>query len=182
MKEARINTFSIGFKKGSFDETDKSQLVAKQINSKHHEFIIGEDDLKNNIHEILMNFDEPFSDTAALPTYLVSKKTSDHVKVALTGDGGDEIFGGYNKYYVGKINNRYTSIVPKAIHNFTLNNISPLLATKDDKRGRRFQANKMLNTVNYEGNYYWDIISLANTESQLQHLLKPDFFNRGIFI
>ena len=128
-----------------------------------------------------MNFDEPFSDTAALPTYLVSKKTSDHVKVALTGDGGDEIFGGYNKYYVGKINNRYTSIVPKAIHNFTLNNISPLLATKDDKRGRRFQANKMLNTVNYEGNYYWDIISLANTESQLQHLLKPDFFNRGIF-
>jgi asparagine synthase (glutamine-hydrolysing) len=181
MKEERINTFSIGFKKGSFDETDKSQLVAKQINSKHHEFIIGEDDLKNNIHEILLNFDEPFSDTAALPTYLVSKKTSDHVKVALTGDGGDEVFGGYNKYYVGKINDRYTSLVPQAIHNFALNNISPLLATKDDKRGRRFQANKMLNTVNYEGNYYWDIISLANTESQLKRLLKPDLYDEGIF-
>lgn len=181
MKEARINTFSIGFKKGSFDETDKSQLVAKQINSKHHEFIIDEDDLKHNIHEILLNFDEPFSDTAALPTYLVSKKTSDHVKVALTGDGGDEIFGGYNKYYVGKINNHYTKIIPKGIHNFVINNISPLLSTKDDKRGRRFQANKMLHTVNYEGNYYWDIISLANTESQLKRLLKPDFFNRGIF-
>ena len=181
MKEERINTFSIGFKKGSFDETDKSQLVAKQINSKHHEFIIDEDDLKHNIHEILLNFDEPFSDTAALPTYLVSKKTSDHVKVALTGDGGDEVFGGYNKYYVGKINKRYTSIVPKSVHNFALKSLSPLLVTKDDKRGKRFQANKMLNTVNYEGNYYWDIISLANTQTQLQSLINPSLFKVDIF-
>lgn len=181
MKGERINTFSIGFKKSSFDETDKSQLVAKQINSKHHEFIIDEEDLKHNIHEILLNFDEPFSDSAALPTYLVAKKTSAHVKVALTGDGGDEVFGGYNKYYVGKINNRYTGIVPKAVHNIILSGISPLLTTKDDKRGRKFKAKKMLNTINYEGNYYWDIISLANTEAQLKLLLKPELFKEDIF-
>lgn len=95
----KIETFSIGFKKTKFDESDKARLVAKMINSNHHEFIIGEDDLKDNISEILLNFDEPFSDTAALPTYLVSKKTKDYVKVALTGDGGDEVFGGYNKYF-----------------------------------------------------------------------------------
>lgn len=181
MKEQKINTFSIGFKKGSFDETDKSQLVAKQINSKHHEFIIDEDDLKHDIHEILLNFDEPFSDSASLPTYLVSKKTSDHVKVALTGDGGDEIFGGYNKYYVGKINSRYTGIVPRPIHYLALKGLTPILSTKDDKRGRRFQIKKMLNTVNYDGNYYWDIISLANTELQLKHLLRPEIFKESIF-
>jgi len=181
MSDKQINTFSIGFKKTAYDETDKSQLVAKQINSRHHEFIIGEEDLKNNIHEILTNFDEPFSDTAALPTYLVSKKTSDHVKVALTGDGGDEVFGGYNKYYVGKINDRYTSFIPEFAHNLIKDVSSPFLASKDDRRGKRFQIQKMLNTVSYDGKYYWDIISLANTETQLEKLLRPEFYNENIF-
>ena len=90
--DKKIDTFSIGFKKASYDETDKSRVVADMVNSNHHEFIIDEDDLKNNIHEILVNFDEPFSDTAALPTHLLSEKTREHVTVALTGDGGDEVF------------------------------------------------------------------------------------------
>lgn len=181
MKDSRIDTFSIGFQKSSFDETDKSRLVAKRINSKHHEFIIGENDLKNNIHEILLNFDEPFADTAALPTYLVSKKTRDHVKVALTGDGGDEVFGGYNKYYVGKLNTQYTSIVPKKVHNLLLNTFSPLLATKDDRKGKRFKIRKMLNTISYDGNYYWDIISLANTKEQLSNLILDQNFKENLF-
>ncbi|MBT9189026.1 asparagine synthase (glutamine-hydrolyzing) [Zobellia russellii] len=181
MSESRINTFSIGFEKANYDETDKSQIVAKQINSKHHEFVIGENDLKNNIHEILLNFDEPFSDTAALPTYLVSQKTSNHVKVALTGDGGDEIFGGYNKYYVGKINRKYTSIIPETVHKMILNNITPMLMNKDDRRGKRFQIRKMLNTVDYNGQYYWDIISLANTEKQLQYLIKKELVVKDLF-
>jgi len=181
MQTQKINTFSIGFKKDSYDETDKSRLVAKQINSRHHEFIIGEDDLKHNVPEILLNFDEPFSDTAALPTYLVSKKTSDHVKVALTGDGGDEVFGGYNKYYVGKINSRYTALVPQSIHQLLVKNMSFFLRDKDDKRGRKFQIKKMLNAVNYDGKHYWDIISLAHTQNQLKGLLKDKFFLEDIF-
>lgn len=176
MKETKIDTFSIGFEKKSFNETDKSQLIAKQINSNHHEFIIGENDLKTNIHEILLNFDEPFSDTAALPTYLVSKKTRDYVKVALTGDGGDEVFGGYNKYYIGKLNTKYTKIIPQSLHNIFLNAGSSLLATKDDKRGKRFKIKKMLDTINYDGDFYWDIISLANTENQLSNLILDDKF------
>ena len=181
MSEKKINTFSIGFDKNSFDETDKSRLVAKQIDSNHHQFIIGEEDLKFNIHEILLNFDEPFSDTAALPTYLVAKKTSDHVKVALTGDGGDEVFGGYNKYYVGKLNKKYTYLIPETLHKAILKNIYPLMNTKDDHRGKRFQIRKMLNAVNYKGDYYWDIISLANSERQLKNLIKPDLYCKDLF-
>lgn len=182
MKEEKINTFSIGFKKGEFDETDKSRLVAKQIGSKHHEFIIGEEDFKHNLHEILLNFDEPFSDTASLPTYLVSKKTSAHVKVALTGDGGDEVFGGYNKYYIGKVNQKYTSIIPKGIHKIIMDKMYPMLLTKDDRRDKKFLARKLLNTINYDGNYFWDMISLANTENQLRKLLKSDKYEEDLFL
>jgi asparagine synthase (glutamine-hydrolysing) len=177
----KVETFSIGFKKASFDESDKARVVAKMINSNHHEFLIDEDDLKHNIHDILINFDEPFSDTAALPTYLVSNKTRDYVKVALTGDGGDEVFGGYNKYYVGKMNKKYTSIIPKPIHNILLNASSTLLATKNDNRGKRFRMRKMLKAVDYNGNSYWDIISLANTEDELSKILSPTYLQDNLF-
>ncbi|WP_190808453.1 asparagine synthase (glutamine-hydrolyzing) [Flagellimonas sp. S3867] len=180
-REEKINTFSIGFKKASFDESDKSRLVAKQIQSNHHEFIIDEDDLKNDIHSILNNFDEPFSDSAALPTYLISKKTREHVKVALTGDGGDEVFGGYNKYYMGELNQKYTRIVPKGIHKALLQITTPLLSTSDDKKGRRYKAKKMMNTFNYENQYYWDIISLGNTERKLKKLLREEKYVPELF-
>ncbi len=179
--DKKIDTFSIGFKKASFDETDKSRIVAKLINSNHHEFIIGEDDLKDNIHEILLNFDEPFSDTAALPTHLMSKKTREYVTVALTGDGGDEVFGGYNKYYIGKMNQKYTRIVPKFIHSLLQKTANNFLTTKDDRRGKRFKIRKLLNAINYEGGFYWDIISLANTNKQIKELLQPDVFIDGVF-
>lgn len=170
----KIETFSIGFEKKSFDETDKSQIVAKLVNSNHHEFIVKEEDFKNGIDEILLNFDEPFADSSALPTYLVSKHASNYVKVALTGDGGDEMFGGYNKYYMGKLNNKYTSIVPKSIHNQIVKLSSQLLNTKDDNRGKRFKLNRLLKAFNYNGNQYWNIISLAFTDGEKSKLLKTN--------
>ena len=179
--EKKIDTFSIGFKKASYDETDKSRVVAEMVNSNHHEFIIDEDDLKNNIHEILVNFDEPFSDTAALPTHLLSEKTREHVTVALTGDGGDEVFGGYNKYYVGKMNKRYTGLMPKGLHKTVSKMSNKYLIDKDDARGRKFQINKLLNAIDYDGEFYWDIISLANTSSQLEEIMNPEFFENNLF-
>ncbi|WP_370391190.1 asparagine synthase (glutamine-hydrolyzing) [uncultured Winogradskyella sp.] len=177
----KIETFSIGFKKASYDETDKSRVVANLINSNHHEFIIDEDDLKHSIHDILVNFDEPFSDTAALPTHLLSKKTREHVTVALTGDGGDEVFGGYNKYYIGKMNKRYTSVVPEFLHNSITNLSNKYLVNKDDNRGLKFRINKLLNAINYNGEFYWDIISLANTNKQIQELLVSESYEPNLF-
>ena len=179
--DKKIDTFSIGFKKASYDETDKSRVVAKMLDSNHHEFIIDEDDLKHNIHEILVNFDEPFSDTAALPTHLLSEKTREQVTVALTGDGGDEVFGGYNKYYIGKMNKRYTSVVPKVLHKTIAKLSNKYLINKDDTRGRRFQINKLLNAINYEGDFYWDIISLANTSKLLSEIMKDDYYDSDLF-
>lgn len=177
----KIETFSIGFDNKGYDETDKSRIVAKLINSNHHEFIVKENDFKNNIDRILLNFDEPFADSSALPTYLVSKHASNYVKVALTGDGGDEVFGGYNKYYIGKLNNKYTSIIPKGLHNQILNLSSGLLKTKADNRGKRFKLNRLLKAINYDGDQYWNIISLAFTDIEKEQLLKNNCLIKSTF-
>jgi len=170
-KSEPIETFSIGFKKKSFDETDKSQLVAKMIHSNHHEFIIDEKDIEEDLHQILNNFDEPFADSSALPTYLVSKKTREHVTVALTGDGGDEVFGGYNKYYMGKFNSRYTSWVPKPLHSIVKNASMPFLKTSNDNRGKKYRIKRLLNSFDYNGGFYWDIISLGYTNGEINEYL-----------
>ena len=177
-----IDTFSIGFEKKSYDESDKSRVVAKLINSNHHEFIINEKDLAEDVNKILLNFDEPFSDSSSLPTYLVSNRTKDYVKVALTGDGGDEVFGGYNKYYIGKLNTKYTNIVPKGLHSLVKNVTSPLLKTSSDKRGKRFKIKRLLNSIDYKGDeYYWDILSLGNQKNALGDFLLPKYLNEDLF-
>ncbi len=175
-RENKIDTFSIGFDKKSFDESDKSRLVSKLINSNHHEFIISEKDLAANIDEIILNFDEPFADSSALSSYLISKKTKDYVKVALTGDGGDEVFGGYNKYYIGKLNQKYTSFIPKGIHRSGLSLANKLLAFKEDSRGFKFKANRLLKSINYEGDFYYNIISLGFNESELKDILQSNVY------
>lgn len=181
LNSQKIDTFSIGFEKKSYDETVKSRTVAKLINSNHHEFILGEKDLAQNIDEILLNFDEPFADSSALPSYLVSKKTSEFVKVALTGDGGDEVFGGYNKYYIGKLNSKYTSAVPERIHNKLAELSSKLLKDKVDKRGFKYRLNRLINAVDYSGGYYWDIISLGFTHLDINTFILPQFQKDNIF-
>src|SRR5437868_15027693 len=92
-----VHTFTIGFAERSFDERADARLVAERYGTEHHELLVRPDP------ELLLQaladaFDEPFADSSALPTYLVSELASEHVKVALSGEGGDELFGGYYTY------------------------------------------------------------------------------------
>ena len=93
----RVRTFSIGFEERAFDERDRAREVAKQYDTDHHELVVRPNavELLPRIAEV---FDEPFADSSAVPTYLVSKLAREHVKVALSGEGGDELFGGYYNY------------------------------------------------------------------------------------
>src|SRR6266566_4085843 len=92
-----VRTFSIGFDEARYDETMYADLVARQYGTDHTRLIVTPE-YKNDIESILLNFDEPFGDSSALPTYLVSLLTRRYVTVALSGDGGDELFGGYITY------------------------------------------------------------------------------------
>jgi len=100
MQEAsqeRIKTFSIGFSEPNFDERPFARLVAEQLGTDHHEFVVGPDVVRD-LAEIVAHYDEPFGDSSAVPTWHLARATRQHVTVALTGDGGDELFGGYDRY------------------------------------------------------------------------------------
>ncbi|PJB13974.1 MAG: asparagine synthase (glutamine-hydrolyzing), partial [Flavobacteriales bacterium CG_4_9_14_3_um_filter_32_8] len=94
-----LQTFSIGYKdEPFFDETNYANAVAKKIGSNHHVFSLSNNDLYENLNDILDYIDEPFADSSAIAVYLLSKYTKKHVTVALSGDGADELFSGYNKH------------------------------------------------------------------------------------
>ncbi|MDB5255816.1 MAG: asnB [Chitinophagaceae bacterium] len=94
-----LHTFSIGFENLSeFDESKYALMAAKKFNTKHHVFQLTEQDFSDHVFKALDYIDEPFADSAMLPLYILSEKTSAHLKVALSGDGADELLGGYNKH------------------------------------------------------------------------------------
>jgi asparagine synthase (glutamine-hydrolysing) len=101
-----IRTFSIGFADRRYDERAHARHVAEVFGTEHHELELGPMDL-DVIDRIVWHLDEPLGDSSAIPTYAVSKLASEHVKVVLTGDGGDELFGGYDKYVVEGRQRRY---------------------------------------------------------------------------
>src|SRR5437588_3192732 len=93
-----VKTFSVGFE-GGFDELPYARRVAEHFGTEHHELRMRATDV-GILDEILLGFDEPFADASAIPTHLVSRLARQHVKVVLSGAGGDELFAGYDRYVV----------------------------------------------------------------------------------
>ena len=98
-----VDTFSIGFDHGAaFNELPDARLVSAHIGTTHHETVVHARELVETLQTLVYHFDEPFGDAASFPTYLVSRLARQHVTVALTGEGGDELFGGYRRYLAAR--------------------------------------------------------------------------------
>jgi len=93
-----VKTFSIGFEEASFNELHYARMVAEQYRTDHHEIVVRPDSI-DLVSTLVKHLDEPFADVSAIPTYIVSEFTARYVKVALTGDGGDELFAGYDSFF-----------------------------------------------------------------------------------
>lgn len=91
-----LKTFSIGFKEDEFNELPDARVVARHVGAEHHELVV-EADAVSLMQDLAWYFDEPFGDASAIPTYLVSRLAAGHVKMVLSGDGGDELFAGYDR-------------------------------------------------------------------------------------
>ena len=112
--KTKINSFTIGFDENSFDEAPFAKKISKIIGTNHNEVYFKYEDLEDLINEIPILYDEPFADSSQLPTMLLSKIAKKNVTVALSGDGGDELFGGYYRYFMAEKYQKYIFNQPKA--------------------------------------------------------------------
>jgi asparagine synthase (glutamine-hydrolysing) len=127
----KVKTFSIGYHDlPAFDETRYAREVAQFNQTDHHEFKLGYKDVLEAFPKVLESLDEPFADSSAVPTYIVSRETRNHVTVALSGDGGDELFAGY-RMYRGEFWSRYYAKIPEFLRERV---IAPLVQGLPDAR------------------------------------------------
>jgi asparagine synthase (glutamine-hydrolysing) len=159
----RVSTFSIGFRERSFDELELARQVARRYDTDHHELVVSPQ-ASELLPELVAAFDEPFADSSAVPTYLVSKLAAGHVKVVLSGEGGDELFGGYETYVADQLALRVGGVAGR---------LSPLverLPSSDarvslDYRARRFARAAGLPPL--ERHHGWKEIFSAAQRAQL---------------
>ncbi|MBO0862519.1 MAG: asparagine synthase (glutamine-hydrolyzing) [Chloracidobacterium sp.] len=149
-----VKTFSIGFNEASFDELRYARIAARHFKSDHHEFVVTPD-VCRLVEEIIWHHDEPFADMSCVPGYVVSKMAREFVTVALSGDGGDEVFAGYGRYTVDREHERFERI-PQFIRRHFIASLSRALPRS--AYGKNF--------LNY--------IALDCDESYIEHL---SFFN-----
>lgn len=137
---SRVKTFSLGFTiGGAYNELPDAQFVARQLGTDHHELNVEHLDLVETLRRLVYHYDEPFGDPAAFPVYLLSQFARQHVKVVLSGEGGDELFGGYRRYSADQFA-RYYQFLPRRLSS----GLSELL-TQRVPRARRLK--RTLSTV-----------------------------------
>ncbi len=108
LSDAPVKTFSVGFEEEAFSELDYARAMAQRYSTDHYEFILKYGDVPSTLEKITYHFGEPFADSSAIPLYHISKMTREHVTVVINGDGGDEDFAGYQRYWLDRYANLYT--------------------------------------------------------------------------
>jgi asparagine synthase (glutamine-hydrolysing) len=137
-----VQTFSIGFEDDTYDELPYANAVAKHFGTNHHVEVL-KPDIATLVEQLVPHHDEPFADTSIFPTYLVSKLASQKVKVVLSGDGGDELFAGYDTYLAEKLD-RYYGRLPGTLRQRVLPRFANWLPPQPAKKGLINKVKRMV--------------------------------------
>jgi len=170
-----VETFSIGYKGSGayFDERKYSRIVAERFNTNHHEFIIEPPNVEELLDRIVPHFDEPFADASAIPNFLLSKETRKYVTVALSGLGGDELCGGYERYVGCLLAEKY-----RKIPSFLTRKMIPAVVNRlpDSKSGNHLneRLKRFVSSANMPFlKRYFEIVGTFNDQEKSQ-LLSDD--------
>lgn len=174
---SKVKTFTVGFENTNFDESPYAKAIADHLGTDHHEIYLTSREAQNIIPLLPSIYDEPFADSSQIPTYLVCKVASSKVKVALSGDAGDELFGGYNRYLWGSKAWAYLNKLPLFVRkklsqtilnfdestwDFLGNSLFFSKSSSSGLRGIGAKAHKLADRLNYEegfDDFYLSLIS-----------------------
>lgn len=179
IKKQNINfkSFTLGFEEPSFDESDKAEYMSNYLDIKNEKFLINESNL-DNIDKIIMGFGEPLADTSIIPTFLLSEFASKQVKVCLGGDGGDELFFGYDTYTASKS----FDILKKYKLDFILKNLKflkDILPSHKTKINYSYAIKKFIDASNYKNENFFihEFWRTINDNKSLSNILNKNLFD-----
>ena len=174
-----IKTFSIGFREESFNELSHAALVARHFNTTHLTETLDPDIVMSLIPEIINYLDEPMADASVIPTFLVSKLARRKVTVALSGDGGDELFGGYNTYQAHKAARLLKAVLPPAVLE-TLRKLTGLLPGDTKNLSFELKVKKLFDAINDKPEYFNFLWWGAYSKRRLPLILNPEIAGPGL--
>lgn len=167
-----IDTFTIGFHEKEYDESHRAQLVADKYKTNHHIHYLDYNTALQELSVILDGIDEPFADSSVIPTYMVSKYAKQFVSVVLTGDAGDELFGGYSKYLISYYSDMYNR-VPKFLRKHLF---EKLVHAIPDNSSRIRKVRKVVENAGKDSyRQRRDLMCLGFKDNELDYLLKDTF-------
>jgi asparagine synthase (glutamine-hydrolysing) len=162
---ASIDTFTIGFNEPSFDESVYARIVAGFLGARHHEKLLDMDTARDLVPQMLGRLDEPLGDASLLPTYLLSAFTRQQVTVALSGDGGDELFAGYDTFKALTPARFYSKLMPRGLHR-GIRSLVDLLPVSTANMALDFRLKRTLMGLSYP-RAVWNPVWLAPLEPEL---------------
>ncbi|MFP5275323.1 asparagine synthase (glutamine-hydrolyzing) [Coleofasciculus sp.] len=158
--DSDFHTFSISFDDSSFDESSYAWMVARHVGTKHHEVLVTPDKVKNLLSTYLSYIDEPYADGSAIPTYLLAECAQEHVKVLLSGEGGDEFFTGYDTHAAYKVRQVYRWI-PPLLRQKMIRPCVEMLPVSHDKLSFDFKAKRFVHGAELDipnSHFYWRMV------------------------
>ena len=158
----RLKTFSIGFQEASFDESEYAQRVAELFETDHHLKMLSIEEVRTVLPEIVARLDEPMGDSSLLPTYLLNQETRKYVTVALGGDGGDELFAGYDPFRALRLAELYSRLIPRPVHQGIRMAVS-LMRVSHHNMSLDFRLKRTLRGLTYP-KHLWNAVWLGPLE------------------
>ncbi|HEY3135365.1 MAG TPA: asparagine synthase (glutamine-hydrolyzing) [Blastocatellia bacterium] len=177
LSAGQVKTFSIGFEEQDFSEIDHARRIADRFGTEHHEFVVKPDALEV-LPSLVRHYGEPYADSSAIPTYYLSKLTRQHVTVALTGDGGDECFGGYERYNAMRIGEQYNRL-PRMVRDHLVQPAIEAMPQTKTTRSAYGRVRRLLGAIGQPRAERYLKLTCAFNDELKARLCTPEFLGRS---